>query len=235
MIDGTSHKEDVTTFDAIGDIHGCYYELIELIEKLGYKKGEDDLYEHPEGRILVFLGDITDRGWYNSMSLQFVIRHWRSGKALWVQGNHDNKLFRWMIGNPVRIAHGLQKTVLELKQVWPFAESMEELGAELLESVPTKILLDGGNVVAVHAYPEGGQKNHIYGLMSGPGNERVEWWEDYDNSGPYVLFGHYWLDDPTPRDSWCCLDTSCCRGGHLSAMRWPEKEIVQVQAKSGYS
>lgn len=47
-------------YDVIGDIHGCYNELIELIEKLGYQNHDGDL-SHPEGRKLVFLGDLTDR------------------------------------------------------------------------------------------------------------------------------------------------------------------------------
>ena len=43
-------------FDMIGDVHGCYDELLELIELLGYQKTEDHLF-HPDGRQLVFVGE----------------------------------------------------------------------------------------------------------------------------------------------------------------------------------
>ena len=41
-------------FDIIGDVHGCYDELMELIERLGYEK-KDGCYTHPEGRRLIYV------------------------------------------------------------------------------------------------------------------------------------------------------------------------------------
>lgn len=227
---------DTHFFDAIGDVHGCYYELISLVDKLGYEKDENDgLYRHPDGRMLVFLGDITDRGWYNSMSFQFVLQHWEAGLALWCRGNHDHHLFQWLRGDPVRVSDGLSSTINELEQGWPFSREKSDLGQYLLKNVPTKIELDDGDVVAVHAYHDSDKlKDHIYGLRSGPNNSRVEWWTDYEGP-PYVVFGHYWLDDPAPKNWHCCLDTSCCRNGSLSAIRWPEMKVVQVETQTGYS
>ena len=48
-------------FDIIGDVHGCYDELMELIERLGYEK-KDGCYTHPEGRRLISVGDVADKG-----------------------------------------------------------------------------------------------------------------------------------------------------------------------------
>ena len=45
-------------FDIIGDVHGCYDELMELIERLGYEK-KDGCYTHPEGRRLISVGDVA--------------------------------------------------------------------------------------------------------------------------------------------------------------------------------
>ena len=225
---------DIQKFDAIGDIHGCYYELIRLVEDMGYEKNTEGLYIHSDDRKLVFLGDITDRGWFNSMSFQFVMKHWEAGLALWCRGNHDQKLFKWLMGHPVRVADGLAGTVREFEQGWPFDREREELGAYLRDNVPTKIKLDGGDVIAVHAYHDSDSfKDHIYGPRSGQDNSRVEWWPEYKGP-PYVLFGHYWLNDPEPKNWYCCLDTSCCKSGHLSALRWPQMEVVQVEAQAGY-
>ena len=46
-------------FDIIGDVHGCYEELMELVKKLGYEKG-DGCYVHPEGRKLISVGDVAE-------------------------------------------------------------------------------------------------------------------------------------------------------------------------------
>jgi len=225
-------KHDVTHFDVFGDLHGCYYELLELVEALGYVEGDDGLYTHPEGRMLVSVGDVTDRGWYNSQCLQFVFNHWKAGKLLWCQGNHDNKLFRWMKGNPVSIAHGLERTVQELEQAWPFEMERAEFGQYLLDAVPTKIELDGGNVVVVHAF-NGKEKLRMFGKRAGPDNARVDWWHDYQ--GPeFVVFGHYWNNDLAVYDYHCCVDSSCCKGGSLAALQWPERDVVEVQAHKLY-
>ena len=61
-------KSDHGPFDIIGDVHGCFDELIELFEKLGYGIFRDETGEHvlkvepPPGRKAVFVGDLVDRG-----------------------------------------------------------------------------------------------------------------------------------------------------------------------------
>ena len=77
-------------FDIIGDVHGCYDELMELVEKLGYVKG-DGCYVHPEGRKLISVGDVADKGWKNLNCLNFWIDQVNNGGAFWVHGNHCNK------------------------------------------------------------------------------------------------------------------------------------------------
>lgn len=222
------NNESVSKFDVIGDVHGCYYEMLELLSILGY----DNDGSHPEDRVLVFVGDITDRGFYSSMALQWVIRNWQEGRVLWVKGNHDDKLFRWMKGNPVSIGHGLDRTVQQLENAWPFDLPKEEMGAHLLENVPTELLLDSGNALVVHAYPSPKPSLRMYGPKSG--DERVEWWKTY--KGPQkVIFGHYWVTENNMGKHWCCVDTACCRGGHLSALRYPEWEMVKVPAYAIYS
>ncbi len=92
-------------FDIIGDVHGCYDELLELIKLLGYQKTEEHLF-HTDGRQLVFVGDYIDRGPKSLEVLDFV----RSYGCLVVLGNHDDKLRRALVGNSVNMKHGLQAT-----------------------------------------------------------------------------------------------------------------------------
>lgn len=53
-------------FDIIGDVHGCFDELEELLNWLGYLPASNDAgersYRHPSGRRVIFLGDLVDRG-----------------------------------------------------------------------------------------------------------------------------------------------------------------------------
>ena len=86
-------------FDVIGDVHGCYDELVELLEKLGYEKKEvveGITFAHPEGRKAVFVGDLTDRGPKNVEVLSLVMNMVGSSDAYAVPGNHDNKLGRYL-------------------------------------------------------------------------------------------------------------------------------------------
>jgi hypothetical protein len=74
-------------YDLIGDIHGHADELIQLLEKLGYKE-VGDMYAHPERKV-IFLGDFIDRGPQIRKVLEIVKRMVDEGKALAVMGNHE--------------------------------------------------------------------------------------------------------------------------------------------------
>lgn len=89
-------------YDVIGDIHGCYDEMIALIEKLGYSL-TSGVPVHPENRTLVFLGDLTDRGPKSLEVVEFVGRAVEDGAVRYVPGNHCNKLYRFFKGNPVKL------------------------------------------------------------------------------------------------------------------------------------
>ena len=49
-------RDEHGPFDIIGDIHGCFDELLNLLTKLGYQKTDGTLI-HPDGRKAAFLGD----------------------------------------------------------------------------------------------------------------------------------------------------------------------------------
>lgn len=101
--------------DIIGDIHGCYRELKNLTEHLGYT-WRNDKPVHPE-RVLGFVGDLTDRGPDSLKVIDTVWGLWKDHKAYYVPGNHCNKLYRYFLGRNVKIAHGLETTVAELNSL----------------------------------------------------------------------------------------------------------------------
>ncbi|MDV9193090.1 polynucleotide kinase-phosphatase, partial [Streptomyces sp. SR27] len=223
-------------FDIIGDIHGCRSELDTLLAKLGYVDGH-----HPEGRTAVFVGDLVDRGPDSPGVLRRVMAMAASGDALCVPGNHENKLGRWLKGRKVQETHGLAETIEQL------GHESEEFRAEVgtfIEGLVSHYVLDGGNLVVCHAgLPEkyhgrtsGRVRSHaLYGDTTGETDEfglpvRYPWAEDYRGRAA-VVYGH----TPVPDTSWInntiCLDTGAVFGGKMTALRWPERELVDVPAE----
>jgi hypothetical protein len=82
--------------DIIGDIHGNLAPLRRLLENLGYR--EAWAFRHPQGRRLVFLGDLIDRGPASLEVAELVMDLCRRGRALCLTGNHEYNLVRWRRG-----------------------------------------------------------------------------------------------------------------------------------------
>src|SRR5690606_36733483 len=88
-------KTDHGPFDIIGDVHGCYDELVMLLTQLGYTVDAEMMQAIPlEGRKAVFLGDLVDRGPKIPQVLKLVMGMVEAGTALCIPGNHDIKLMR---------------------------------------------------------------------------------------------------------------------------------------------
>ena len=86
------------SYDLIGDIHGYSEPLIELLDKLGYKK-TDGCYRHPE-RQVIFLGDFIDRGPDQRGVIDIVRPMIDQGAALSVMGNHEFNAIAWFTEDP---------------------------------------------------------------------------------------------------------------------------------------
>ncbi|MDX3234650.1 polynucleotide kinase-phosphatase [Streptomyces sp. ME03-5709C] len=226
-------------FDIIGDVHGCSSELETLLGKLGYADGV-----HPQGRTAVFVGDLVDRGPDSPGVLRRVMGMVASGGALCVPGNHENKLGRWLRGKNVRHTYGLAETIEQLENEEKKDPAFREQVREFIAGLVSHYVLDGGKLVVCHAgLPEkyhgrtsGRVRSHaLYGDTTGETDEfglpvRYPWAEDYRGRAA-VVYGH----TPVPSTSWLnntiCLDTGAVFGGRMTALRWPEREIVDVPAE----
>ena len=128
----TDKRDQQGPFDIIGDIHGCYDELAQLLERLGYQiqvvqNGERSIVvAPPTGRRAVFLGDLVDRGPNSPDVLRLVMGMVEAGSAICVPGNHEAKLLRKLRGKDVQLTHGLAQTVEQLDREAP--EFMREIG-----------------------------------------------------------------------------------------------------------
>lgn len=246
-------------YDVIGDVHGCYDELIALIRKLGYvidKGPEGTKLIHPDGRKLVFVGDFTDRGPKNRYVLE-ALRSLLLDGHLAVQGNHDNKLWRWLKGNKVSVAHGLERTIRELNEL-P-AEARKEY-LDILSGLPYYLKLEvpgHPDLVVCHAgmprdmvgrSPTGPVKSHcLYGETSNQqdehgfplrGSEYIKSWPRGEDQ-PMLVHGHIVVKGPfadlRAGHNVVNVDNGCVFGDQLTAFRYPECLAISVPAKEDYS
>lgn len=224
------YKEKKSKFNIIGDVHGCFDELQELLVKLDFHRGGD--------RQLVFVGDLVDRGPKSKEVLEFVMDLVSTGDALCVMGNHDNKLMRWAKGNKVLLNHGLEDTVLEL------ADMDKDKIINFISSLPYYLLLDSDKLAVVHASWHENifnlKKSHLrsaclYGPTTGEDHSglpiRIDWASKRKWKTPLVVYGHQAYDKVRVINNTIGIDTGAGHGGKLSALKYPEIEIFQVDQK----
>lgn len=242
-------RSDRGPFDVIGDVHGCREELEALLDKLGYVEGVDGAGRtrraHPEGRRAVFVGDLVDRGPDSPGVLRLAMGMVAAGSAMAVPGNHDMKLVRKLSGKDVKVTHGMAETLEQLAAL-PDGERQAFCGEArlFLDKLVSHLWFDDGRLVVAHA----GMKEDMQGRGSGAVRAfalfgettgetdgyglpvRSDWAAEYRGRAA-VVYGH----TPTPAAEWInntiCVDTGCVFGGKLSALRYPERELVEVPAR----
>ena len=240
---------DLETCDIIGDLHGCYDELVEMLHLLGHDNLlQPDLPSLPESTLprILFVGDLVDRGDRNMDTLFLVYDLCTKGYARMVVGNHDYRFFRWLQGHEVKIAYGLDRTIAEFNAIAPQERNRwREKLVEFFEQLPYAIRFDEGESVMVHAAWRPRMKEEtevariryyaIYGPSTGEQTSqgfpvRIDWARTY--KGPErVFFGHQVYLRPYRTPYAIGIDTGCVFGGSLTALRYPSLELVSVQSK----
>lgn len=243
-------RPDLTgPFDVIGDVHGCFDELTELLTKLGYQldqTGGRYMLSHPSGRTPCFVGDLVDRGPKNAHCLQLVMDLVDAGTALCVPGNHDDKLRRALMGNKVQIGEALQHT---LDQVRARGDAFTERVRRFIKHLPYHQIVDHGRLAFVHAAmseewmgkepTKSRFARAIYGKTTGkldPNGypERLDWTLDYEGKA-LVVYGHTPVLNPYENRNTVNIDTGCVFGNQLTALRYPERQFVSVPARRVHS
>jgi len=240
-------KHEHGPFDIIGDVHGCFDELVGLLDKLGYEKQSAFTWRHPEGRKLIFVGDLVDRGPKTPECLQLVMQCVKAETALCVPGNHDVKFMRAMWGKNVKQTHGLAESIEQIRAYELHYRAFGRIAADFIDSLVSHLVLDDGKLVVAHAGMKEAYQGRgsgkvrefaLYGETTGETDEfglpvRHNWAAEYRGNA-VVVYGH----TPVPEAEWLNrtinIDTGCVFGGKLTALRYPELETVSVPAAKTY-
>jgi len=240
-----NRKSEHGPFDIIGDVHGCGDELEALLQQLGYENNSDGGWRHPQGRRAIFVGDLVDRGPRIVDTLKTVMAMSQAGTALCVPGNHDIKLKKKLDGRDVTISHGLDRTLAELELQPPeFRTAVQEF----IDGLVSHYVFDDGRLVVAHAGMKAEMQGRgsakvrdfaLFGETTGETDEfglpvRYNWASEYRGSAS-VVYGHTPVPEPEWLNRTINIDTGCVFGGRLTALRWPEKELVWVPARATYA
>ena len=208
----------------------------------------NNCYAHPEGRRVIFLGDLVDRGPRNLDVLRIVEAMVRTGRGICVPGNHDMKFLKKLQGHDVRIAHGLAETLAEIDALPEATRAADcQAIARFLDSMISHFVLDDGKLVVAHAGMKQQMQGRgsrrvrefaLYGETTGEIDDfglpvRLNWASDYRGQA-MVVYGHTPVGEPQWLNRTVNIDTGCVFGGKLTALRYPERELVSVPAQRMY-
>ena len=234
-------------FDIIGDVHGCFDEMNTLLQQLGYEiepEGAEYRVVPPDGRRAVFVGDLVDRGPKIPDVLRLVMGMVKAGTAFCVPGNHDVKLMRKLRGKDVKITHGLADSLAQLEPEPP--EFKRQIG-DFIYDLVSHYVFDDGRLVVAHAGMKEAMQGRgsgavrsfaLFGETTGETDDyglpvRYNWAAEYRGKA-MVVYGHTPVREPEWLNRTIDIDTGCVFGGKLTALRYPEKELVSVPALREY-
>lgn len=249
-------------FDIISDVHGCAGELEELLARLDYEPlpapaspalrfpaSSLSLYRSRQGRLAIFIGDLVDRGPRILDTVDLVRTMVSAGTALCIPGNHDDKFMRMLMGRRVRIENGLETSLAELETLpdgtrGPYEDALRDF----FQRLPSHLVLDRGQLVIAHAGIKSSMIGReaprvraftLYGETSGETDPyglpvRLNWAAHYHGKAR-IIYGHTPVAEPTWQNRTIDIDTGCVYGGRLTALRYPEMELVSVPARRTYA
>ncbi len=202
----------------IGDIHGCYAELLELFAQVNLVAADR----------VISLGDIVDRG-ADSVKVYDLLK--ARPNTIVLMGNHERKHLRGTL------SYGQEIVKLQ------FGDRYEEF-LTWVKDLP--YYYETETAIFVHAAIENGvpiaeQKQEVLcGCTAGEKylskQYRNTYWSDLYTGDKPVIFGHHVVGEaPLIRERQVYgIDTGACHGGRLTALILPDFEIVQVAASKDY-
>ena len=205
----------------VGDIHGCYDELLDLLEKVQFSSTDR----------VISVGDLITKGPKNREVLERFMNDKQFSAVL---GNHDLALRRRWNGEKFKLKTSQKPTHKELKKE-------KDRYLPFLNSLPFTI--DLGEHLVVHAGLRPGlafqsQTTEDMTELRTLGEDRASrhgtpWYDEYDGD-KIILFGHWPANEPRRGKKAIGLDTGCVYGQRLTAYVVETQELVDVPARETY-
>jgi protein phosphatase len=245
-IDLKAYLKPTPPRDVIGDVEGCYYELLALLQKLGYQLvlSSEPLpkilrLRRPGKRKLVFAGDMMNRGPHSDLVINLVMQLAKRKCAIVVKGNQELKYLKGT--NP--------EAFPTIAAVARHGEKFASEVSAFLSGLPSKY--ETNRLIVVHAaYREDvaedvAEKLALFGEKDGTVNKHgfpvhLDIWEPDYRGTKTIVHGHTPLRDVHRRDfpsgaRVVNVDTGAAFGNKLSALRFPTLEVVSVSSLATYS
>jgi len=202
----------------VGDIHGCFDELMALLEKVSLQS--DDL--------VISVGDIVDRG---NKSLEVYHFFKNRPNSVVLIGNHERK----------HINH-----ILSYAQEIVKVQFKDEYLDFLNWAKTLPYYYETPEAIVVHAAFEhdkslSEQREEV--LCGSTSGERYleskytpnTYWTDYYTGSKPIIFGHHVVgDSPKIKNNTYGIDTGSCHGDFLTMIELPSFAVHQVKAKKDY-
>ena len=205
----------------VGDIHGCYDELMELLEKADL--GKDDR--------VVAVGDLITKGPKSREVLELFMTDARFSTVI---GNHDLALRRKWNGEEIELKAAQKEAHKELRgEKDAYAAFFNRLPFTI--DLETHLVVHAGLRPNVELYSQTTDDMTLIRTLGADreSDEGTPWYHVYFGE-KIVLFGHWPAPEPRRGKNAIGLDTGCVYGYNLTAYVIETDEFVTVKAKKAY-
>lgn len=208
-------KKNINNTYIIGDVHGCFYTLQNLIEKL------------PEDAELIFVGDLCDKGNFSKEVIEFVI----SGGYACVKGNHEHLMEKYLYDAIYNDIHSPWSSDYRYGGIATYESYLHDheimkRHLEWIADLPMYIELNEYFITHGFALPfyEHRNDDSFYNdfLL-----HRYEVGMDVPDSEVINIFGHCVFDEVVNAENFYGIDTGCSYGKKLTALQLGSMDTVQ--------
>lgn len=238
MILGDAQVESGLRVYAIGDVHGCFDQLIELLERIRADREESPV----ENCKIIFLGDYVDRGPDNNGVLDYLISLQEGDEdCIFLMGNHDERMVSF-IENPAHVWDDMMRwggaqTIASYGVIPVAGEEYGSISKRFAEAVPTRHLeflksLKPSHEVGDYFFCHAGVRPGV-SLQNQSALDLMWIRSDFTlHEKPFekvVIHGHTPQDVPEVRNNRLNIDTRCYDTGVLTAVALEGKSYRFLQ------
>lgn len=224
----------------IGDVHGCYEELVLLLEKNGFQIKDGKITHEESRKRILFVGDLVDKGYDVRGVIELV--HNNLDIIYMVKGNHENFVYKYVKGltDPKRLPpQEVIDVYFDSEKLFKSDELLKQKFFEVVEKmkpffkhedfVVTHTPCDDKYIAKLGSIAERAQHSIVYPKeVDYAGNPQAyeealyEYFKPFraqaSRSYPFHVFGHVSTKGIAKLYNKINIDTGAVGGGHLTSI-----------------